>query len=73
MPDRSRNGAAQGEEPHGEARAVGRAANAPMPRGARFVLFGALLFAMLGALYLIIARGDALLVDLAKVGRIFCN
>ncbi len=72
MLDRSRNGAAQGEEPHDEARAVGRARNAPMPRAVRIVLFGALFLAMLGAIYLIIARGDALLVDLAKLGRGFC-
>ena len=73
MLERSRNGAAQGEEPHGKARAVGHPPNAPMPRAARLVLFGALLLAMLGALYLIIARGDALLVDLAKIGRVFCD
>jgi hypothetical protein len=72
MLDRSLNGAAQGGEPHREARALERATNAPMPRNARFFLFGALLLAMVGALYLIIARGDALLVDLAKLGRAFC-
>jgi hypothetical protein len=72
MLDRSHNGSARGEEPRGKADAVDRASNAPMPRSARLLLFGALLLAMLGALYLIIARGDALLVDLAKLGRIFC-
>jgi len=48
------------------------ARDAPMPRTVRVFLLGLLLLVMLGALYLIIARGDALSVDLAKLGRVFC-
>ena len=43
-----------------------------MPAAARFAVVVAILAFMAGALYLILVRGDALLIDLAKLGRAFC-
>ena len=43
-----------------------------MPAAARFAVVVAILALMAGALYLILVRGDALLIDLAKLGRVFC-
>jgi hypothetical protein len=43
-----------------------------MPPWARWTLASVLAIALAGALYLIAVRGEALLVDLAKLGRVFC-
>jgi hypothetical protein len=52
--------------------ARGRADGLAMPATARFAVIVAILAAVAGALYLILVRGDALLIDLAKLGRVFC-
>ena len=52
--------------------ARGRADGLSMPAAARFAVVVAILAFMAGALYLILVRGDALLIDLAKLGRAFC-
>lgn len=43
-----------------------------MPRALRYALFGSVAALVAGALYLIAVRGQALLVDLQALGRIFC-
>jgi hypothetical protein len=43
-----------------------------MPAAARIGVIAAVLILMAGALCLILVRGDALLIDLAKLGRVFC-
>ena len=43
-----------------------------MPTAARRAVIAGVGVVMAAALYLIAARGDALLVDLAALGRIFC-
>jgi hypothetical protein len=43
-----------------------------MPGGVRWALFGALGLLLAGALYLVSVRGEALLLDLSALGRIFC-
>jgi hypothetical protein len=52
--------------------ARGRAGGMAMPAAARLAAIVAVLVAMAGALYLILVRGDALLIDLAKLGRVIC-
>jgi hypothetical protein len=43
------------------------------PESARVAMPGAVRWIVLaGALYLVAVRGEALLLDLAKIGRIFC-
>jgi len=56
----------------GRRSARGRADGLAMPAAARLAVIVAVLVAMAGALYLILVRGDALLIDLAKLGRVFC-
>jgi hypothetical protein len=48
------------------------AVRARMPAGVRWALVGVVGALMVGALYLISVRGEALLVDLQKLSRIFC-
>ena len=43
-----------------------------MPAAVRVLLWGALGALLASTLYLIAVRGDALLLDLAKLGRVFC-
>jgi hypothetical protein len=43
-----------------------------MPAGVRWALLGVLGALLAGALYLIAVRGEALLVDLSTLSRIFC-
>jgi len=43
-----------------------------MPAAARIAVIAAVLVAMAGALCLILVRGDALLIDLSKLGSAFC-
>ena len=44
-----------------------------MPAPLRYAVFGTLGLLMTGALYLIVVRGEALLIDLSGLaGRIFC-
>jgi hypothetical protein len=47
-------------------------APAAMPSAVRRALVAGLCIAMLGALYLMAVRGEALLVDLQALSRIFC-
>ena len=49
-----------------------RADGLSTPAAARLAVIVAILAAMTGALYLILVRGDALLIDLANLGRVFC-
>jgi len=49
-----------------------RKAAAPMPSAVRWSLAGVLGVLLAGALYLIVVRGDALMLDLSKLGRVFC-
>jgi len=49
-----------------------RSVLAAMPQRARRAVLAAIGLAMAGALYLILERGEALLIDLAKLGRVFC-
>jgi hypothetical protein len=57
-----------------ETRAEGneRRAATPMPGGLRRGLLAALGLVFAGALFLIATRGEALLVDLAALGRAIC-
>ena len=57
-----------------ETRADGteRRATTPMPGGLRRGLLAALGLAVAGALFLIATRGEALLLDLAALGRAIC-
>jgi hypothetical protein len=43
-----------------------------MPAGVRWALLGTVGLLLAGALYLISVRGDALLIDLQKLSRVFC-
>jgi hypothetical protein len=43
-----------------------------MPAGVRWALLGTVGLLLAGALHLISVRGDALLIDLQKLSRIFC-
>jgi hypothetical protein len=43
-----------------------------MPAGLRWALLGAVGALLTGALYLISVRGEALLVDLQSLARVFC-
>jgi len=72
MRDYSADGAEAGRMPGGQRAIAAPGASAPMPRSIRIGLIGALLLALAGAVYLMIVRGDALLIDLAKLGRAFC-
>ncbi len=49
-----------------------RAASERMPRGVRFAVLGAVGALLLGALYLIGTRGEAILLGIQSVGRYFC-
>lgn len=53
---------------------IGRetAAREGMPGGVRWAVLGVLGLMFAGALYLIAVRGEALLLDLSALGRIFC-
>lgn len=44
----------------------------PAPRVARWLIVGSVAAMLLGAVYLIAVRGEALLVDLAKLGAALC-
>jgi hypothetical protein len=43
-----------------------------MPGAVRRAVFAAVGLALVGALYLVAVRGEALLLDLSALGRIFC-
>ena len=53
-------------------RAMHRADGLAMPAAARIAVIAAIVLAMAGALGLILVRGDALLIDLGKLGNVFC-
>jgi hypothetical protein len=44
----------------------------PMPARVRWAIIGAIGLALVGALYLVSVRGEALLLDLKVVGGVFC-
>ena len=48
------------------------AASARMPRGVRFAVLGTVGVLLLGALYLISVRGEAILLSIQSIGRYFC-
>ena len=48
------------------------AASGRMPRGVRFAVLGTVGVLLLGALYLIGVRGEAILLSIQSVGRYFC-
>lgn len=50
----------------------GRNAAAAMPARLRWGVVGVLGLLFAGALYLIAVRGEALLLDLSALGRVFC-
>jgi hypothetical protein len=60
--------AEQGRETNGEARASGPL----VPRRVQMAIAGVVAVLLLSALYLISVRGEALLVDLAKLGSAIC-
>jgi hypothetical protein len=43
-----------------------------MPSRVRWAVVGAIALALAGALYLVSQRGEALLLDLQTLGRVFC-
>jgi hypothetical protein len=47
-------------------------ARVAMPGAVRWIVLATLGLLLAGALYLVAVRGEALLLDLAKIGRIFC-
>jgi formate/nitrite transporter FocA (FNT family) len=48
-------------------------ARLPMPRGVRYAVLGIIAGLFMGAVYLIVVRGQALLVDLSGLAqRLFC-
>ena len=53
-------------------RAIRGADGLAMPAAARIAVIAAILLTMAGALGLILVRGDALLIDLGKLGSVFC-
>lgn len=48
------------------------AAQGAMPGAVRWAVLAAVGLVLAGALYLVAVRGEALLLDLSKLGRIFC-
>jgi hypothetical protein len=48
------------------------AARGAMPGAVRWAVLAAIGLLLAGALYLVSVRGEALLLDLAALGRIFC-
>jgi hypothetical protein len=48
------------------------AARGAMPGAVRWAVLAAIGLVLAGALYLVAVRGEALLLDLSKLGRIFC-
>lgn len=49
------------------------AASGATPRRARLAIFGGVIAVLLGALYLMSVRGEALLLDLSQLaGRVWC-
>lgn len=47
-------------------------ADARMPAGVKLAILGVLGTLLLGTLYLIAVRGQALILDLSKLGQVFC-
>lgn len=56
----------------GQTDAVHPAASERMPRGVRFAVLGIVGALLLGALYLIGARGEVILLGIQSIGRYFC-
>jgi hypothetical protein len=48
------------------------AARQSMPGGVRWAVLAAVGLVLVGAIYLVSVRGEALLLDLSALGRIFC-
>jgi hypothetical protein len=67
-----RNGGDQVEVSAERGEGTAEAVPMAMPLALRLTVTGAILFAMAGALYVILVRGEALLIELGKFGRVFC-
>ena len=59
-------------ETHSHTRLDGETDRQAMPGAVRWAVFAAIGLALLGALYLVAVRGEALMLDLSALGRIFC-
>jgi hypothetical protein len=57
---------------HSQSELEREAAGGAMPGAVRWAVLGAIGLVLAGALYLVSVRGEALLLDLAALGRIFC-
>lgn len=55
-----------------DAAAAGRTPRSGAPAGFGYAVTAGVAVLLAGALYLIAVRGEALIVDLGKLGRIFC-
>jgi hypothetical protein len=59
-------------ETHSHTRLDREADRQAMPGAVRWAVFAVVGLALVGALYLVAVRGEALLLDLSALGRIFC-
>ncbi len=59
-------------ETHSHTRLDGETDRQAMPGAVRRAVLAAVGLALVGALYLVAVRGEALLLDLSALGRIFC-
>ena len=59
-------------ETHSQTEIEREAARQSMPGGVRWAVLAAVGLVLAGALYLVSVRGEALLLDLSALGRIFC-
>jgi len=59
-------------ETHSHTRLDGDAGRQSMPSGVRWAVVAAIGLVLAGALYLVSVRGEAMLLDLSALGRIFC-
>ena len=57
---------------HSHTELEGEAARQSMPGAVRWAVLAVLGLVLAGALYLVSVRGEALLLDLSALGRIFC-
>ena len=59
-------------ETHSHTRLDSDAGRQSMPSGVRWAVVAAIGLVLAGALYLVSVRGEAMLLDLSALGRIFC-
>ena len=57
---------------HSHSEVEREAARRPMPGAVRWSVLAAVGLVLAGALYLVWIRGEALLLDLSALGRVFC-